>query len=416
MSGDRGGDGPPTGNTPSDDLRELIADTFREQTKEPPPAAQGGPSDVDQLANAGSGGTGQPPARDGEPPGAAGDKPPPAAGAATGEPRQPPAEGGEPPPPAADRAPAEPAGPPKAPEHWSAEDKDLFGSLSSDDDRSKFLRLNARREAGLTPRLQRAADLERGYGEVEQLFQPWQQNLRAQQREPKDIIKIWYSVERGLTDKQTQDEVIANLIHGYGADPVNIARHLNARRGFAPQSGGGDGGGQPNGGYQPNGGGQPAPVDPALAARLERLEGGERARLEAEQRDRLNAASQTYQTFADARDGAGNLLHPYLAEVESQMTMLAQLDRAQGKPTVDLQDLYDRAAWANPSTRERLLAQRNDDEARKAADERKARADAARRAGSSVTGSPGPGAAPQDLGGPERSIRDEIRAHMGDRR
>jgi hypothetical protein len=426
MSEDREnrGDGaapPPTGNTPSE-LRDMIAESFKEQ-QERPPAAGGG-------AESSGAGAAPPPAEPGdhrgdqrpkpaEPaPGAAGDGP---FDKSSGGDRQAPAGAGEAPAGAAPGAERAPAGPPKAPDHWSAEDKEVFGSLSSDDDRSKFLKLNARREAGLTPRLQRAADLERGYGEVEQLFQPWTQQLQAQNRSPKDVIKIWYDVERALTDKNKQDEVLANIIQGYGASPENIIQHLNTRRGFAnPPPGAGDG--QPNGHYRaqdppPVYGGQATITDPVLADRMARLEANERARAEAEIRTNYENASRHYQAFADARDSAGSLTHPYLAEVEQQMTLLAQLDRAQGKGAIDLQDLYDRASWQNPSTRERLLADREANEARKAAEERKARSDAARRAGSSVTGAPGPGAAPQEFGGADRSIRDEIRAQMnGERR
>ena len=434
-------DPPVTGNTPSDDLREMIAENYREQ-QERPPAAEGtaaAPAGADAGQSPAAGEEAAPTDRGADGRFLSSSEEAEKIGALVGE-RPRPGEG-EPAPAAADRA---PSGPPKPPDHWSTEDKELFGSLSTDDDRAKFLRLNARREAGLTPRLQHAADLERaaakggwteradhlerGYGEIEQMFEPWQPQLRAQGRVPKDIIKIWYEVERGLTNPQSQDEVIANIIAGYRANPENVMRHVNMRRGFAEQGGGG---GPSNGngiyraqdpGQQPPAvqGGQTTVSDPVLAQRIDRLEAGhsqlaagERGRLEAEWRANVSTAAEIYKKFADARDSAGNLLHPYLKEVEPQMHALAKLDRDQGKQAIDLDDLYDRATWGeNRSTRELLLAERQESEARKAADERKAKADAARRAGSSVTGAPGPGAAPQEFGGPERSIRDEIRAQM----
>jgi hypothetical protein len=91
------------------------------------------------------------------------------------------------------------------------------------------------------------------------------------------------------------------------------------------------------------------------------------------------------------------------------MTSLAHFERSQGRTPV-LQDLYDRALWANPSTREKQLALQQQAEAKRAAEERRAKAEQARRAGSSVTGAPSPGQAastPADM-----SLRDTIKANM----
>lgn len=56
----------------------------------------------------------------------------------------------------------------------------------------------------------------------------------------------------------------------------------------------------------------------------------------------------------------------------------------------DLQDAYDRAVYANPQTRSTILAQQASDEKQVA--EKKAKAEAAKRAGSSIRGGPGPSA------------------------
>jgi hypothetical protein len=114
----------------------------------------------------------------------------------------------------------------------------------------------------------------------------------------------------------------------------------------------------------------------------------------------------TIDQFRGATDTSGALLHPHYAEVEEHMTRLAIAARTSGKPVPSLNDLYDEAVWANPSTRAQLLeAQRAADQAQhKAAEEEarreaRAKAEKARRAGSSVTGSPGQTAAPAHKGG-----------------
>ncbi len=71
-----------------------------------------------------------------------------------------------------------------------------------------------------------------------------------------------------------------------------------------------------------------------------------------------------------------------------------------------LQDAYDRAVFANPTTRSTVLAAQRQTEETQRQQETKARAEKARRAGSSVTGFPSGSAAPQA----KESLRAEIEA------
>jgi hypothetical protein len=100
--------------------------------------------------------------------------------------------------------------------------------------------------------------------------------------------------------------------------------------------------------------------------------------------------------FSSAVDNAGVALHPHFSEVENQMAVLAELARASGRSIPPLSELYEQAVWANPSTRQSMLDERNAAaEAQRAADEKKrheevrAKAAASRRAGASVSGAPG---------------------------
>lgn len=73
----------------------------------------------------------------------------------------------------------------------------------------------------------------------------------------------------------------------------------------------------------------------------------------------------------------------------------------------DLQDAYDRAVYANPHTRSTLLEQQQAETQEKRVAEQKARAEAARRAGSSVKGSPGIGATKNG-----RIIQPDLRSEL----
>jgi len=115
---------------------------------------------------------------------------------------------------------------------------------------------------------------------------------------------------------------------------------------------------------------------------------------------RAQASEYSSQVQAFAADPA-NL---YFQNVARDMATLIRSRQAD-----TLQDAYEKACWASPEIRPLMLEQQQRatrDAARGAAS---ARADAARRAGGSVIGSPSPGAAP-GRSGPPLSLEDELRA------
>ncbi|HEY1299233.1 MAG TPA: hypothetical protein VGF07_01975 [Stellaceae bacterium] len=312
----------------------------------------------------------------------------------------------------------------EAPTHWSAGDKAVFNALP-ETAKTPFLDLYKRMEAGFTPKLQRGAQLERDYGALDQnLFTPQiREVLRGKGiAEPRQMIEAWAQVEIGLVNPDTRNQVLARLIHAYQADPGEVARILGELRGFAPTTGhdgaapgAGAGGIGAGNGAAAAPGGAPAvfsgagAVDPRLDARLRALETETSAQKAAREAAEYTRAGREIETFANEKDAQGNLKHPFFAELEADMTVLAQSERIQGKAPV-LAELYDRALWANPSTRDKHLALQRDAEAKRAAEDRRAKAEQARRAAVSVTGAPGPGQA--QIGAPDRSLRDEIRANM----
>lgn len=98
--------------------------------------------------------------------------------------------------------------------------------------------------------------------------------------------------------------------------------------------------------------------------------------------------------------------HPYFEEVKADMAALLQGGRAK-----DLQDAYDKAVFANPDTRSALLAaNKAGDEGKRVADE-KAKADKAKKAGSSVKGGPGM-VANRNGQIPSKDLRSELKAQF----
>lgn len=282
----------------------------------------------------------------------------------------------------------------EAPQHWSAADRQKFAGIPAEH-RGLFLDLYKRMEAGFTPKLQRGAQLERDWAPVEQLFAPHQEALRQRGTTPAALINAWASVEQSLLAHKAAvaqgqpagDQgaaIVANIIRGYGVNPADVARLLQ----------------------NPQAAPQPYQVPPAIVEKLDRLERAEQMRAQQAQQARLDGAQRQIDAFAAAKDANGNLTHPFFAEVEADIAALAQLDQQMGKEP-DLNDLYDRAVFANRTTRDKLLAQQRDAEAKRAAAERKAKSEAAQKAAVSVTGSPEAGQAMASRSGP-RSLRDTI--------
>lgn len=83
-----------------------------------------------------------------------------------------------------------------------------------------------------------------------------------------------------------------------------------------------------------------------------------------------------------------------------------------GGQAANLQEAYDQALWARPDIRSTLLDQQLADREAKRVADKKLKADAARRAGGSVIGSPGLGATTDPQAG-NRSLRQELEAALG---
>ncbi len=114
-------------------------------------------------------------------------------------------------------------------------------------------------------------------------------------------------------------------------------------------------------------------------------------------------AANTLTAFRDAKDANGQPLHPHYADVEAEMAALARADAGEGKP-IDLQAIYDRAIWANPSVRNKALEQRDAALKVEADAKRKQRATKAKAASTEVKATPEGGAGTEPT-----SLREALR-------
>lgn len=126
--------------------------------------------------------------------------------------------------------------------------------------------------------------------------------------------------------------------------------------------------------------GQPADTAPdPLQARLEKLEQTLTGFTNHFQQSQNSVYSREIEAFA------ADPKHPYFNDVKAHMAALLGQGLAK-----DLQDAYDQAVYANPSVRAQLL----ESERQAQEDERRKKAEQAKAAAASITGSPVPGASP----------------------
>jgi hypothetical protein len=297
----------------------------------------------------------------------------------------------------------------EVPKHWTPADKEMVASLPAEH-RAKVVETYKRIEAAFTPKLMRAAEIEKRYGGVDEIFAPYADELKRRGLALSDIIRDWHNAQRLLSDgaadaqqgrpNEKGAQIIARLIQNYRVNPGDVAAILQGQ--IAPAQ-------QPTASADHVGGQLP----PEAAARIAALEQRENARAAAQQAERQAAVQSRIDAFAAEKDAAGNLLHPHFVELESTIAGLARLEIDQGR-TPDLADLYDQAVYANRETRQKLLSAQADEQKRKALADRKAKAVAAQKAASSITGSPGTGQSPSEQRGRARSLREELDAAAAD--
>lgn len=269
----------------------------------------------------------------------------------------------------------EPA-PVEAPVSWSAEDRKIFESLPREA-QEVVARRERERDEGTTKRLEEVAPLRN----VAQKYEGYLKQLNTTPEAAFDwLMSSEYQLRTGTPEQKAA--ALQQVAQSYGI-PLPSAS--------APAD-------------------DDEYVDPQVAAlkqEIAELKGQFSSRQQADQESQIAQVEQTVTEFKEAKTEAGAPAHPYFADVESDMVALAQADRAAGK-TPQLADLYERACWLNPSIREKLLADKQSGEQRKAVEEKRKRAAAAKKASKSVSSSSGSGA--PKVADKEESVRDSIRA------
>lgn len=295
------------------------------------------------------------------------------------------------------------------PPNWTATDKATFKGLPEPAKDFLLKRHNAM-EADYTKKTQAIASFKNEYEPVDKLFAPHIEQMRAKGFSPRTLIESWAKVETELAaGPDSATRIIQGLVKGYNIPVAKIAMAL----GIKPGTGTGP---EPQVGEVP-----PAPehtqaqLPPELLERLNRVEQfatteTQRRANEAQARlrDAENGINSEIDKFKSASDKDGNLLHPHFEDVEADMTALANSYNVMKQPVPPLNELYERAVWANPSTREKVRTAEAQAAEKLRAEQARAKAAAAKKASASVTGAPGAGQAPSGRRGSDLSLREQL--------
>ena len=280
------------------------------------------------------------------------------------------------------------------PADWTAEEHERFRKLDTDSQKWVLDRVNSAREAE-----GKATETAKKYQDIEDAI--------------KDHRDQW--ARDGMSEGVALKQLVA--LSDYAAKkPEEFITWFAAQRGINI----GDKTAPPE---QDQGLSNDQLKDPAIRALVQRHEALERKLSELyghtekitgplTQRDREEAAAQqqrniqTIEEFRTATDESGKPKHPHFSQVREMMGVLLEAGKAN-----DLEDAYDRACRADPDVWAKIELSRKAKETQEAAKQSRGKAAAARKAGSSVSGSPGARSEPATTG----DLREDLRALMAEK-
>jgi len=255
----------------------------------------------------------------------------------------------------------------KAPAQWKPAVREKWNGLPREVQEEVLRREsdNMRLIGSVGPKIRMADEIQ---GHISPFIGALTENGIAPQAFVNDVFTSVKQLASG--DAQQRAEVVANIVQSYGVDLQTLDRILTARISAPPE----------------------VLHARQMMARAAAVVHQQQSGVEYENAER---ATQTLAVFA------ADPAHEFYPDVKDMMADLIELGRAE-----NLSDAYAAAIWSNPDTR-RILQQR---EAQSRVSQRQTRANAARRASSSVHGAPSSPRAASTNGAAEGSLRDQIAA------
>lgn len=290
------------------------------------------------------------------------------------------------------------------PSHWDAQAKAEFMNAPR-----AVQQQILKREEEITGKSKEWQGKAEDYNRLDKVIAPHRDRLAREGRDPAMAINQLFSFENAMQTNPVNGvvEILKVFARGNELGVINAIAQANGLQLVKANNQG-----QPEQGADPTN-----PADPT-ARRLQELQeqvqnltrtATQQQQTEQQQREQ-QAAAHRQSVLSEVAAFAKDPAHLYYENVKLQMSALLKIGDEAGdaRPIQErLKEAYDQAVHANPQTRAIILAEQQ----RKQQAEEQARAEAARRAAVSVTGSPGPGAAQlRPSGANSNSIEDDVRA------
>lgn len=280
------------------------------------------------------------------------------------------------------------------PTDWSVEEQESFRELPEEARRIVLNKTNEARETKA-----QADEAARKHEALEEVISPrrdaWARNGMDETTAIKQLL--------ALSDYASQS-------------PAEFARMFVQQHSLTPDVLFGEEAGQANGKATAEGSGDDDYTDPEIAnlkghiskleKQVEDLGGTLQTREQQEQQAHRERINREIEEFSTAKDEKGNLKRPYFEDVKGLMGTLMQTGQAS-----DLQNAYDMACRAHPEVHAKIDAAAKKRSERDQAKERRKKAEAAGKAGASVSGQPGERTPPEPTG----DLREDLRREMADR-
>lgn len=215
------------------------------------------------------------------------------------------------------------------PYSWNKEAKQIFKKLPLE---AKKVIAQRQEEAdrGTRLKMEEAAKIRKKYEALDNLLEPHKQKWGLNGVDEITVLR------RLLTTKELLDtnpiEGLSHIAKSYGLNLEQLGQVIQN----SPKA---------------------DPYVKELNSKVEQLEAMLKQRQEVEAQQFYTTMETEVSNFTNAVDNDGNLLYPYVNEVERDMQLILENTPAQPgvRPYDLLKEAYDRAVWANPSTRNKLL-------------------------------------------------------------
>lgn len=255
------------------------------------------------------------------------------------------------------------------PNTWKQEKQELFKQLPRPL-QEEISRRELERERYVTQKGEEFARYRRKFQDIEEAFEPHQQELDLAGVSSGQVVKQLLSMQTWM--QKEPKAAINHILASYNLTPQDLMQQAQEQPAADPR-------------FQ------------SLQEELEQLKGYISTQQEREANQSHQQVETEIQSFANEKNADGNLARPYFRDVYYEMLPIAQALR-EANPTASHRDVldaaYDRAIYSHPEVRKNMIGRLTQSSEAKRINDAKSQAQKARVAGSSVKGAPGGSVAP----------------------